>query len=148
MQTLEERLEALERALSTIKAEQIPDIRQLEERISVLQQQVAEQRKRISEHEQGIQQTLVRGTTLLTQHFTSLDARFSRLEQQIDARFDAQTTALRAQFEETNVAVTTVTVTAGQQGQDIRTIKEDIRGLSDRFDVQEGKLDQILERLQ
>ncbi len=56
MPTLEERLEALERALSTIRAEQISDIRQLDERISALHQQVAEQRRRLSERDQDLQQ--------------------------------------------------------------------------------------------
>ena len=56
MPTLEERLEALERALSTIRAEQISDIRQLDERISALHQQVADQRRRLSERDRDLQQ--------------------------------------------------------------------------------------------
>ncbi|MBV9690461.1 MAG: hypothetical protein JO202_12225 [Ktedonobacteraceae bacterium] len=60
MLTLEQRIAALERALSTLRAEHISDIRQLEERInariSALQQQIDEQQRRLSEHEQAIRQ--------------------------------------------------------------------------------------------
>jgi hypothetical protein len=58
--TGEERIEALERALSTIRAKQLADRHHLEERssarIRVLQQQVAEQRGRLSEPERAIGQ--------------------------------------------------------------------------------------------
>ena len=44
MPTLEERIAALERAQAVIESEQM-DTRQIEERISALQQQVAEQQR-------------------------------------------------------------------------------------------------------
>jgi uncharacterized coiled-coil protein SlyX len=46
----------LERAQSAMKIEQIYDVRQLDERISALHQQLAEQRKRLSEQDQAIRQ--------------------------------------------------------------------------------------------
>ena len=45
MPTLEERIEVLERALSAMSIEHIYDVRQLDERISALHQQLAEHLK-------------------------------------------------------------------------------------------------------
>ena len=99
MPTLEERLEVLERAQSAMKIEQIYDVRQLDERISALHQQLAEQRKRLAEQGQAISQL---GQTIeakfdglmqvLVQQFAAVGARFDAMDQKfvaVDARFDA-----------------------------------------------------------
>lgn len=99
MPTLEERLEVLERAQSAMKIEQIYDVRQLDERISALHKQLAEQRKRLDEQGQAISQL---GQTIdvkfdglmqvLVQQFAAVGARFDSVDQQfvaVDTRFDA-----------------------------------------------------------
>jgi chromosome segregation ATPase len=59
----------------------------------------------------------------------------------IDARFDAQTTAIREQFENTNVPLTVLTVMVQSQGQDIKELKERIERLDWRLD----RVDQRME---
>ncbi len=99
MPTLEERLEVLERAQSAMKIEQIYDVRQLDERITALHRQLAEQRKRLDEQGQAISQL---GQTIdvkldglmqvLVQQFAAVGARFDAMDQKfaaVDARFDA-----------------------------------------------------------
>jgi chromosome segregation ATPase len=193
MPTLEERLVALERALATMKGEQVADIQQLDERMSALHQQIAEQRRRIAEREQdtqhanqaiadmhqqvdGLVSVLTQQFSAVHQQFAAINARFDATDtslyqhftsiatnfRQMDSRFDEQSHALRAQFAETNMAVTAVTTTAGQQGQDIRIMKEDIRtiagslgGVDERLEViqsrqesAEQKLDTVIALLQ
>ncbi len=99
MPTLEERLEVLERAQSAMKIEQIYDVRQLDERITALHRQLAEQRQRLDEQGQAISQL---GQTIdvkldglmqvLVQHANTVNARFDAIDQKfiaVDARFDA-----------------------------------------------------------
>ena len=99
MPTLEERLEVLERAQSAMKIEQIYDVRQLDERITALHRQLAEQRQRLDEQGQAISQL---GQTIdvkldglmqvLVQQFAAVGARFDIMDQRfvaVDTRFDA-----------------------------------------------------------
>ncbi len=99
MPTLEERLEVLERAQSVMKIEQIYDVRQLDERITALHRQLAEQRKRLDEQGQAISQL---GQTIdvkldglmqvLVQQANTVNARFDAIDQKfvaVDTRFDA-----------------------------------------------------------
>jgi len=99
MPTLEERLEVLERAQSAMKIEQIYDVRQLDERITALHRQLAEQRQRLDEQGQAISQL---GQTIdvkldglmqvLVQQFAAVGARFDVMDQRfaaVDTRFDA-----------------------------------------------------------
>jgi len=99
MPTLEERLEVLERAQSAMKIEQIYDVRQLDERITALHRQLAEQRQRLDEQGQAISQL---GQTIdvkldglmqvLVQRFAAVGARFDVMDQRfaaVDTRFDA-----------------------------------------------------------
>jgi predicted nucleic acid-binding Zn-ribbon protein len=120
MPALEERLEMLERALSAMKLEHIYDVRQLDERITALHEQIAEQRKRLSEQEQaigrleqtidtkfdGLMKVMVQHSNALNarmdaqdsylhQNFAAIDARFTRLEDQINQ----QTIEIKAKFE-------------------------------------------------
>ena len=99
MPTLEERLEILERAQSAMKIEHIYDVRQLDERISALHKQLAEQRKRLDEQGQAISQL---GQTIdakldglmqvIVQQANTVNARFDAIDQKfiaVDVRFDA-----------------------------------------------------------
>src|SRR6266852_270049 len=175
MPTLEERLEALERALSTIRAEQISDIRQLDERISALHQQVAEQRRRLSERDQDLQQKFDSLATVLTQQFSAIhqqfgaiNARFDAQDQQfgaINARFDAQDTSLHQHFTSIDARFSRLDQRIGQQTADIKqkfetsdlyatrtwgVVQEqerDIQEIKGHLDTMDGKIDQILERL-
>jgi chromosome segregation ATPase len=175
MPTLEERLEALERALSTIRAEQISDIRQLDERISALHQQVAEQRRRLSERDQDLQQKFDSLATVLTQqfsaihqHFGAINARFDAQDQHfgaINARFDAQDTSLHQHFTSIDAQFSRLDQRIGQQTGDIKqkfetsdlyatrtwgVVQEqerDIQAIKGHLDTMDGKIDQILERL-
>src|SRR6266700_1861317 len=103
---IEERLEALECALSVMRIEQIANVRQLDERISILHQQVAEQRRRLSEREQDFQQMKqlitdthqrVEGlTSVLTLQFRAINARFDEQE----ARLGTQVASINARIDE------------------------------------------------
>jgi predicted RNase H-like nuclease (RuvC/YqgF family) len=117
MPTLEERLEVLERALSAMKIEHIYDVRQLDERVTALHRQLAEQRQRLDEQGQAISQL---GQTIdvkldglmqvLVQQFAAVGARFDAMDQKFvagDARFtgleeriDRQTVEIKAKFED------------------------------------------------
>jgi uncharacterized coiled-coil protein SlyX len=119
MPTLEERLEMLERALSAMKIEHIYDVRQLDQRITALHEQIAEQRKRLSEQEQavgrlgqtidakfdGLMKLMIQHSNALNarmdaqdkslhQHFAAIDQHFAA----IDARMDAQDSYLHQNF--------------------------------------------------
>ncbi len=96
MPTLEERLEMLERAQSAMKLEQIYDVRQLDQRITALHEQIAEQRKRLSEQEQAIGRL---GQTIdakfdglmkvLVQHSNALNARMDAQDKSLHQNFAA-----------------------------------------------------------
>jgi hypothetical protein len=137
MPTLEERLEVLERALSAMKIEHIYDVRQLDERISALHQQLAEQRQRLAEQGQlgqtigvkldGLMQVLVQqGNTVnarfdaIDQKFVAVDARFTGLEE----RIDRQTVEIRAKFETSDLYATRTWGVVQSQEQNIREVKE------------------------
>jgi uncharacterized coiled-coil protein SlyX len=148
MPTLEERLEVLERAQSAMKIEQIYDVRQLDERITALHRQLAEQRKRLDEQGQAISQL---GQTIdvkldglmqvLVQQFAAVDTRFDAVDQKfvaVDARFDAidarftgleeqidrQTVEIKARFETSDLYATRTWGVVQSQQQDIHTVKE------------------------
>jgi len=99
MPTLEERLEVLERALSAMKIEHIYDVRQLDERITALHRQLAEQRQRLDEQGQALSQLgqmidvkLDGLMQVLVQQFAAVGARFDVIDQKfvaVDASFDA-----------------------------------------------------------
>ncbi|HEY7419237.1 MAG TPA: hypothetical protein VH593_28905, partial [Ktedonobacteraceae bacterium] len=59
MPTLEERVAALERAHAVMRSEQI-DTGQIEEQMSALQQQVAEQQRRLAVQDEKLSQILER----------------------------------------------------------------------------------------
>ncbi len=148
MPTLEERLEVLERAQSAMKIEQIYDVRQLDERISALHQQLAEQRKRLAEQGQaisqlgqtidakldGLMQVLVQQANTVNARFDAIDQKFVAIDQKfaaVDARFtsleeriDRQTVEIKARFETSDLYVTRTWGVVQSQEQDVRTVKE------------------------
>jgi chromosome segregation ATPase len=77
MPTLEEQLEELRRELSTLQADRISDVRQLNKRIDALQRQINEQKDRVAEQERN-----------LFAGFDDLAKYQIQFEQKIDARFD------------------------------------------------------------
>lgn len=87
MVTLEERLLELERILFVMQAEHISDIKQLGERIDILQQQITEQRRRMSEQEQSIFQRFDSLENTLSQRFSTIDQRFDSLENVLSRQF-------------------------------------------------------------
>jgi len=115
MPTLEEEIRALKGVLSVMQSQHLTDVQQLSERIDALQRQLDEQQKRISGQGQSMQQLE-----------KALIYQFNTLNQYIKARFDEQTEAIRAQFENTNVPLTMLTVTVQSQGQDIKDLKQQI----------------------
>jgi hypothetical protein len=140
MPTLEERLEVLEGALSLLRIERVPNVKQLEEqlneRINALQQEIAEQKRRLSEQGQ-------RFTSLekaLSQQFSILNQTLAQNFITINAQFDNQTRVTQRQFEDTNMALTALTVTVRLQGQDIRTLKEEVQGIPDLFEALEQNM--------
>ncbi len=134
MPTLEERLEVLERAQSAMKIEQIYDVRQLDERITALHRQLAEQRKRLDEQGQaisqlgqtidvkldGLMQVLVQQANTVNARFDAVDARFTSLEE----RIDRQTVEITARFETSDLYATRTWGVVQSQEQDIHTVKE------------------------
>jgi len=87
---LEERLQKLEHAQSVLRDEHISDIKQLSERIDALEQQIIEQRRRMSEQEQTIHQRFDSLEKALSYQFANIDQRFTNIDQQfvnIDRRF-------------------------------------------------------------
>jgi chromosome segregation ATPase len=142
MPTLEEELEALKSALSLLQTRHISDIQQLGERITSLQQQIEEQKRRTSEQGQ-------RTTTLekaLSQQFAVMGQSFLHLEQQIEQ----QTLALKQKFEASDHFAGRTWGLAQEQERDIREIKISIRSIDDRFtslerrsESQDKKLDAL-----
>lgn len=63
---------------------------------------------------------------VLDQRFNAIDKRFDAQEASIKARFDEQTAAIRAQFEDITVPLTMLTPMVQSQGQDIKTLKNDV----------------------
>ena len=141
MPTLEERLEVLERALSAMKIEHIYDVRQLDERISALHQQLAEQRKRLAEQDQaisqlgqtidakfdGLMQVLVQQANTVNARFDSMDQKFVAVDArftQLEERIDRQTVEIKARFETSELYATRTWGVVQSQEQDIRTVKE------------------------
>jgi DNA repair exonuclease SbcCD ATPase subunit len=110
--TLEEEVRELKGALSVMQSRHLFDVQQLSERIDALQRQLDKQRVQISEQGQSMQQLE-----------KALIYQFNALNQYINRRFDEQTEAIRAQFENTNVPLTMLTVTVQSQGQDIKELK-------------------------
>ena len=99
MPTLEERIEVLERAQSAMGIEHLYDVRQLDERITALHRQLAEQRQRLDEQGQAISQL---GQTIdakldglmqvIVQQANTANGRFDAIDQKlvaVDGRFDA-----------------------------------------------------------
>jgi chromosome segregation ATPase len=132
LEELEQRVAELERTLPTLRRERI-DTRPVEERLSALRQEVAEQQRRLSALEQSTQQkfetltgVIFQQSQALSQQFGALNARLDALDANMQARFEAQTAAIRAQFENTNVPLTTLTTTVGKHGQDIKAMKNDL----------------------
>lgn len=165
MAMLEEELRELKGALSVMQSRHLVDVQQLSERIDALQLQLDKQQKLISGQGQSMQQLE-----------KALIYQFNALNQYINTRFDEQTETIRAQFENTNVPLTMLTVTVQSQGQDIKDLKQQIaevrqdmtarfeqvdqrfeqvnqrfsmleQGMNSRFDAQGQILNQILERL-
>jgi uncharacterized coiled-coil protein SlyX len=148
MPTLEERLEVLERAQSAMKIEQIYDVRQLDERITALHRQLAEQRKRLDEQGQaisqlgqtidvkldGLMQVLVQQANTVNARFDAIDQKFIAIDQKfaaVDARFtsleeriDRQTVEIKAKFETSDLYATRTWGVVQSQQQDIHTMKE------------------------
>ncbi len=175
MPTLEERLQELERALSVMKSEHISDITQLGERVDILQRQITEQQRRISEQGQSLHQRFDILEKAISRQFGVVDQRFDTLEKNLSQQFATinqgflqvgqrfllleeqgkqQTEELKAKFGASDQFAARTWGLAQEQERDIRTMKEDIRGVSGRldnidrrFDTQDEKLNLILERL-
>jgi exonuclease VII large subunit len=143
MPTLEERLQELERALSVMRSEHILDIKQLSERVDILQQQIIEQQRRVSEQGQSMHQRFDTLERALSQQFAIVNQSLLRLEQQ----GKQQTDEIKAKFESVDLFAARTWGLAQEQERDIRTMKEDMQGMSGRFDTQDEKLNLILERL-
>ena len=153
MPTLEERLEVLERAQSAMKIEQIYDVRQLDERISALHKQLAEQRKRLDEQGQaisqlgqtidakldGLMQVLVQQFAAVDARFDTIDGRFTQIDQKfaaVDGRFDAidqRFVAVDARFDAMDGRFTQI---------DQKFIAVDAR-----FDAMDGRFTRLEERI-
>jgi predicted nucleic acid-binding Zn-ribbon protein len=138
MPTLEERLEALEHALSAMKSEHIYDVRQLDERISALHEQIAEQRKRLSEQEQAIGRL---GQTI--------DAKFDGLmkvlvqhSNAVNARLDAQDSYLRQNFATVDARFTQIDGRFTQMDDRLTQIDGRFTQVDDRFTRLEKQIDQ------
>jgi len=141
MPTLEERLEVLERAQSVMKIEQIYDVRQLDERITALHRQLAEQRKRLDEQGQaisqlgqtidvkldGLMQVLVQQANTVNARFDAIDQKFVAVDTRftsLEERIDRQTVEITARFETSDLYATRTWGVVQSQEQDIHTVKE------------------------
>lgn len=149
MPTLEERLEVLERAQSAMKIEQIYDVRQLDERITALHRQLAEQRQRLDEQGQAISQV---GQTIdmkldglmqvLVQQFAAVGARFDVMDQKfaaVGARFDAMDqkfVAVDARFDAMDQKFVAVDTRFDAIDQKFVTVDARFTGLEERIDQQ------------
>ncbi len=149
MSTLEERFAELERMLSVLRREQV-NTNPLEEQIHVLQQQLAEQQRRLSTQEQNtgqlglpIDQRFDRLEKILTYQFNAINPQFIA----INTRFDAQTAAIRAQFEDTNMQVARVMGLVDQQEKDIREIKERVDHLGEKLDHVDQRMESGFEAI-
>jgi len=156
MPTLEERLEMLERAQSAMKLEQIYDVRQLDQRITALHEQIAEQRKRLSEQELAIGRL---GQTIdakfdglmkvLVQHSNALNARMDAQDRSLHQHFaaiDRNFAAINGRFTQIDDRFTQMD---GQFAQiDDRFTQMDGRftQIDDRFTQMDGRFAQIDDR--
>jgi len=143
MPTLEERLQELESALSIMRSEHISDIAQLSERVDELQQQITEQQRRIAGQGQSMHQ-----------RFDTLEKALSQQFSQLEQQGRQQTDEIKAKFEVSDHFAARTWGLVQEQERDIRTVKEDVQGVSGRldkmdrrFDTQDEKLNLILERL-
>lgn len=136
MATLEEEIRALKGALSVMQSRHQQDVQQLSERIDALQHQLDKQQKLISGQGQSMQQLE-----------KALIYQFNALNQYIKTRFDEQTEVIRAQFENTNVPLTMLTVTVQSQGQDIKDLKQQIAEVRQDMTVRFGQVDQRFEEM-
>ena len=145
MPTLEERLAILERLASDMRSEHISDIQQLYERISILQQQLVEQKKRLADHEQGTQQKFDGLVTVLMQQFKNMDTHFVNLDQRMDkldqraAKTEQWMVSIKEGLDNANLYAVMTRGIVEKQDENIRAI----RGRLDMIDGKISKIDQI-----
>jgi archaellum component FlaC len=137
MATLEEEIRTLKGTLSVMQSRHLSDVQQLSERIDALQHQLDKQQKLISGQGQSMQQLE-----------KALIYQFNALNQSINTRFDEQTEAIRAQFENTNVPLTMLTVTVQSQGQDIKELKQQIAEVRQDITARFEQVDQRFNMLE
>lgn len=82
MPTLENELESLKQALSVLQSRHISDVKQLNDRIDRVQQQIDEQRKRLFDQGVLVTQRFDALEKALVQQFDVINQNFLRLEQQ------------------------------------------------------------------
>ena len=149
MPTLEERLASLERLASDMRSEHISDIRQLDERISVLQQQLAEHKKRLAEHEQGTERKFDSLVTVLMQQFKNIDTHFVKLDQQMEklnqqgAKTEQWMVSIKEGLDNANLYAVMTRGIVEKQDENIRVIRSRL----DTIDGKVSKIDQIDSRV-
>ncbi len=155
MPTLEERIEAIQHAISIMQTEHTSDIKQLYDRVNALQQQVTEQRNRLAEHGQGIQGIQQRSDgliTLLSQQFKNIDTHFVKVDQQFEkidqhaAKTDQRMSTIEKGLDETTLYATRTYGIVEFQQADIRVLKEDVGIIKEDVSGIKGRLDQIDQR--
>jgi hypothetical protein len=159
LEELEARLEALEqRVLPVLRGERTPETRKLEaqvnEQIRELRQQLAEQQRRLSAHEQSTQQKFETLTDVILQQSqalsqqlsvinaqnTDIKARFGAQDASTQARFEEQTTAIRAQFESISAPLMLLTVTTQTHNQHIGELRGQI---DQRFEATNQQITEV-----
>jgi chromosome segregation ATPase len=111
LEELAERVAALERALPALRRELI-DTKPVEDRLSVLRQELAEQQRRLSAQEQSTQQkfetltdVIFQQAQALSQQLGTINARFEAQETNIKTRFETQEANINARFEAQTTAM-------------------------------------------
>ncbi len=148
MSTLEERIEEMRHAISIMETEHTSDIKQLYERVNALQQQVTEQRKRLTDHEQSTERKFDSLVTLLMQQFKNIDTHFVRVDQQFEklnqqaAKTEQWMNAMQEGLNETKLYSTRTYGIVEFQQADIRVLKEDVGDIKERLSRMETKTDE------
>lgn len=139
VEDLEERLGALERILSALRVERIPEVKELEvrvhEQIHALRQ-LAEQRKRIAEQGHVIGQRLDK---TLSQQFSALNGHFEQMEKHFDE--------IRQNFETSDHFVARTWGLAQTQEHAIREMKGSLEMVERKFDHVNNKMGNVESKL-
>ena len=141
MPTIEERIEAMQHAISIMQTEHTSDIKQLYDRVNALQQQVTEQRNRLAEHGQsiqGIQQRSDGLITLLSQQFKTIDTHFTKIDQWMGS--------IKEGLDETRLYAGMTKGIVDAQEADIRVLKRDVGIIKEDVSGIKGRLDQMDQR--